>query len=231
MSGDATPNLDLVYLDPSQAQPEVKINDAWNKIDAAVGGITVEDADSPFTSVSHVKTIKVSGGSVTAESDDAVLIALDGSGGGGSSGAGGMGRRGRAGARGRMGPPRPSQPPIDIELTAGWNSSNGAVQLGFAVPQDLLIPRACTLREVIILTQGGSGSCSVALWKCAFGAYPPTSGNDITGGTAPAISGAVTYDNVALTGWTRSFAQNDCIRASLLTNSTFTSVKIFLRMY
>ena len=36
MSGDATPNLNLIYLDAAQAQPEVKINDAWNKIDEAV---------------------------------------------------------------------------------------------------------------------------------------------------------------------------------------------------
>jgi hypothetical protein len=32
----ATPNLALTYLAPSQSQPEVPINDAWNKIDAAV---------------------------------------------------------------------------------------------------------------------------------------------------------------------------------------------------
>lgn len=32
----STPNFDLPYLDPSQAQPEVKINDSLNKIDAAL---------------------------------------------------------------------------------------------------------------------------------------------------------------------------------------------------
>ena len=31
-----TPNLNLTYLASAQSQPEVPINDAWNKIDAAV---------------------------------------------------------------------------------------------------------------------------------------------------------------------------------------------------
>ena len=65
MSGDATPNLDLVYLDASQAQPEVKINDAWNKIDGngrrtgCCHGLPMRD--SPFTSLSNVKTIRIAG--------------------------------------------------------------------------------------------------------------------------------------------------------------------------
>lgn len=82
MSGQ-TPNLALEYLAPSQEQPEVLINDAWNKIDAAVGGVNVEDADSPHVSVSNAKTLKFSGASVTAESDDVALVTIDGGGGGG----------------------------------------------------------------------------------------------------------------------------------------------------
>jgi hypothetical protein len=101
MSGDATPNLDLLYLDPSQAQPEVKINDAWNKIDAAVaGGITIADADSPFTEVSGVKTLRIAGATVTAESDNSALLTIEG-GGGGIITASGLGPRGRRGPPGR----------------------------------------------------------------------------------------------------------------------------------
>lgn len=32
-----TDRLQLEYLDPSQAQPEVKINDAWDKLEARLG--------------------------------------------------------------------------------------------------------------------------------------------------------------------------------------------------
>jgi hypothetical protein len=70
MSGDATPNLDLQYLDPSQAQPEVKINDAWNKIDAAIadagGSITVEQSgDSP--GITAVRKLVFTGGATVTE--------------------------------------------------------------------------------------------------------------------------------------------------------------------
>lgn len=86
-----TPNLHLEYVDPSQSQPEVKINDAWDKIDAAVGGLTgftVEDVDSPQTTVSGVKTLKFSGATITEESNDSVLIEVTGGGGGAVSSVG-----------------------------------------------------------------------------------------------------------------------------------------------
>lgn len=107
-----TPNLGLVYIDPSQSQPEVKINAAWDKIDAAVGvpGITVADADSPFTSVSGVKTIRIAGGSVTAESNDTARIAFSGS--GGSGGGSTILVRGRPERR------QPTRPPGTGGLTS-----------------------------------------------------------------------------------------------------------------
>lgn len=116
--------------------------------------------------------------------------------------------------------------------SAGWNSSSGAVQLPLTVPQDILIPYNSTLREVYILTQGGTGSCTVTLWKANLSAhFPPVIGDDITGGTPPAISSNTTYANTTLSGWTTNFSQNDVIRCTLSANSIFTSVKIILRMY
>jgi hypothetical protein len=124
----------------------------------------------------------------------------------------------------------PSLIGVNFVESAGWNSTSGAVQLSLTVPIDLLIPYTCTLKEVYILTQGGSGSCTVDIWKTPIGSYPPTSANDITGGIPPAISSGTVYTNSTLTGWTTSFSQNDCLRLTLAANSTFTSVKLVLRM-
>jgi len=90
MSG--TPNLDLQYLDPSQAQPEVKINDAWNKIDEAVGlgiGIAVSDVSTSPPIVRQARELKFMGATVTHETDDVAVIQIDASSGGGGSGGGG----------------------------------------------------------------------------------------------------------------------------------------------
>jgi len=78
MSGDATPNLDLKYLAPSQSEPEVKINDAWNKIDAATRPLTIEGEDtSPRTSIANVSMLRFRGATVEEETDGGVLVTID----------------------------------------------------------------------------------------------------------------------------------------------------------
>lgn len=110
--------------------------------------------------------------------------------------------------------------------SAGWNSSSGAVQLSLTVPQDIQIPYDCTLQNVRIQTQGGTGSCIVTL---ATSSFPFVSGTDITGGTSPAITSGTSYDNSTLSGWTTNFLQGAMIRATLTANTNFTSIKIMLR--
>lgn len=81
MSGTGTPNLDLQYLDPSQSQPEIKVNDAWNKIDAAVGegsGIAVSDLSSPPI-VARAIELKFMGATVTHETGGVARIEIDNS--------------------------------------------------------------------------------------------------------------------------------------------------------
>jgi hypothetical protein len=369
MSGDATPNLDLQYLDPSQAQPEVKVNDAWNKIDAAVaealattggievttsaespgvpfkvkrikftgaaidyttdgdlvtvtvgGAISVQDIDSPSKSISDVTILRFDGAIIEQDSTGAAVITIPTEAGatgapgatgatGATGAAGAAGSTGAAGAAGsvwREGSGAPSNSlgangdyylngaTGDVYLrtsgtysivcniegptgatgstgatgatgsagatgatgaagstgatgaagTAGangvstaiqsavWNSTGGAVPVASAVPQDIIVPYTCTLREVYILTQGGPGSCTVTLWKVALGSFPPTSAGDMTGGTPPAIaSSSSPYANTTLTGWTTSLTLNDVIRVTLSSNTNFTSIKICLRMY
>ena len=112
---------------------------------------------------------------------------------------------------------------IQFNEAAGWNSTTGAVLITNTLPQDIILPYACTLQEVYIATQpdGVSGNCTVTLKTAAFPTVPST---DITGGTPPAISGATSYSNTTFSGWTQTtFAQGDTIRAQLTANATFTS--------
>lgn len=94
--------LKLRYLDPSQAQPEVKINEAWDILDEAIenglpintggsdaggGSITVEDrTDSPHVAIDNVTVLRFEGFRVQAESGGvAKITALDASDTGGGS--------------------------------------------------------------------------------------------------------------------------------------------------
>lgn len=251
-----TSRLNLPYLDASQAQPEVKINEAWNLIDIAFGeiltgsdvgpggGVTIEDGDSPHTVVLDARTIKFFGANVEAASDGSAIVTIESSaslsvendssphdevtnvsvlrvsGATITDEGGGVALLTVATA-----------PSTQTVLSAGWNSSSGAVQTALAVAQDILIPFNCTLHEVYILTQGGTGSCTVKLWKAALSAhFPPVAGDDITGGANVAVASGTTHVDPTLSGFTTNFSQNDVIRCTLSANSVFTSVKIILRM-
>jgi hypothetical protein len=77
MSDTQTPNLALEYLDPSQSQPEVKINDAWNKIDSAIGDVGAaleveQEGDSP--GATGVRKIVFHGLTVEPASDGVVHV-------------------------------------------------------------------------------------------------------------------------------------------------------------
>jgi hypothetical protein len=114
---------------------------------------------------------------------------------------------------------------------ASWGSATGsALTLTGILPVPRPLGSACTIKEVLILTTGGTGSCTINIWKANLSShYPPVSGDDITGGVPPAISGAATYRNSTLTGWTTTIAQDDVLYFTLTATSTFTSVAIFIR--
>lgn len=80
---DVTPNLNLPYLDASQSQPQVKINQAWDILDEAfenaVGSITVKQVgDSPAGDAFNVRELHIDGGTVTQESNGVALITFHG---------------------------------------------------------------------------------------------------------------------------------------------------------
>lgn len=114
---------------------------------------------------------------------------------------------------------------------ASWGSATGtAITLTGLLPVPRPIGATCTIKEILILTTGGSGSCTIDIWKANLSShYPPVVGDDITGGVPPAISAATTYRNSTLTGWTTTLAQDDVLYFTLAAVSGFTSVALFIR--
>ncbi len=121
----------------------------------------------------------------------------------------------------------PSTPVVSRGAT--WVASSGAV-VAPGPYVDVVIPKNCTLTQVDIVTQGGTGSCTIDIWKAAIGSFPPVVGNTICGGTPPAIASALTYSNSTLSGWTTAFSAGDVLRFKLTASTTFTVVSIQLRM-
>lgn len=106
---------------------------------------------------------------------------------------------------------------------ATWGTASGAV-LTPATDVPLYIPFASTINQVSILTQGGSGSCAIDIWKTPIGSYPPTSGNSICAGNYVSISSATTVVKTTLTGWTTSVNAGDTLLVHLISTSTFTLI-------
>lgn len=252
-----TPLFNLPYLDPSQAQPEVKINEAWNLIDAALGesssgggsgsdsggpgSITVVAVDSPADEVLNVTTLRFHA-VVESETDGVAVI------------SGLEGAPGATGATGATGPTGPTGPTgatgsAGSNGTNGTNGTNGAAGVGrplgayflgtasgvaVALPVNAvenLVPSACTIQEVIVLTKGGTGSCTIKVWKANISAhYPPVVTDDITGGANVVISSGTTHQDSTLSGWSKTLAQDDVILFTLSATSTFTSILIAIRV-
>ena len=87
---------------------------------------------------------------------------------------------------------------------------------------------ACTIKSVVILTQGGIGSCVVDVWKAAFASYPPTVANRICASAKPTISNGVSYSDSTLTGWTKAISACDVVMFHLESVSVFSFISIIL---
>lgn len=94
----------------------------------------------------------------------------------------------------------------------------------------IYIPRNSQLISAHVVTQGGTGSCNIDVWKSSFADYPATSGNSITGGNNLVITSGTTTQNLTLTGWTTSINAGDVIIFHLNSSSTFTAIFVSLIM-
>lgn len=93
-----------------------------------------------------------------------------------------------------------------------------------AVP--VTITEDCTIRGVLVLTQGGTGSCVLDIKRSTLAGFPPTS--SICGGSKPTISNGVTYQDTTLAGWSTALSEGDTLLIELESSATFTVVNLFL---
>lgn len=115
------------------------------------------------------------------------------------------------------------------ELVRGATWVRGSGQIVTPVNDvDIYIPEALEIRQAVILTEGGPGSCVIDVWKAPYGSFPPTDSDSITGGNEPEISGGTKYSDPTLSGWTTSLAAGDVVRFHLDSSSTFTRISVYL---
>lgn len=230
----ATKFLKLRYLDPSQAQPEVKINEAWDILDEAIenglpintdtgsdsgggpGSITVIGTDSPFEEILDVTTIRFEAIVESHTGGIAHVKGLKGA----DGAAGANGATGATGATGASG----GQPPGAYWLTIG----GGVVVLPVNAVKKV-INAAGAIKRVLVLTDGGPGSLRIKVWKANVSSHtPPVVTDDITGGNDVVITSASSLDDSTLAGWTKTLLEGDVILFTLSNTSNFTSVSISL---
>lgn len=117
--------------------------------------------------------------------------------------------------------------PGELVRGATWTRGSGAI----ATPVndvDLYIPESLEIVQVVILTEGGTGSCVVDLWVDTYASFPPDVSNTIAGGSEPEISGGISFSDATLAGWDTALAAGDVLRFHLASCSTFTRVSIFV---
>lgn len=144
---------------------------------------------------------------------------------------GSPGPEGDEGAEGSIGPPGRDASSLFQQRGASWNGGGTSIILPANVLNvPVYIAQDCTIQDVTILTEGGTGSCSVDIWSLPIGSFPPTSANSIVGGNYPAISSGVTYFSNTLTGWNTAVSAGSTLVFNLRSSSAFTSVTIFLTL-
>jgi hypothetical protein len=116
---------------------------------------------------------------------------------------------------------------VPFSKSATWISASALTNTVNQVP--IYIPKACTLTKVIIITEGGTGSCSIDIWKDVTANFPPTVEDSICGGDLPAIASGTYSIKTSFSSWsTTSLAEGDILMFSLVSTSVFTFISLIL---
>lgn len=110
---------------------------------------------------------------------------------------------------------------------ATWATSLGGEILA-PVKATTEIPGKCQILSYNIITQGGTGSCVIDIWKRQKPTLP-TAAQSICGSNKPTITNAVSLFSANFAGWTTIVLQaGDLVTFNLESNSFFNTVAIQL---
>jgi len=138
------------------------------------------------------------------------------------------GQDGEDGELGFPGPPGRDSNSITQVRGCTWSGGNSAIRQNQMTDVSVIVPEDCDVVRVTILTKGGSGSCQVDVQSAPLAGYGSFS--TITGGTLPAISSALTYDNSTLTGWLTHVAASTTLNFHLVSTSVFTEITVMVTL-
>lgn len=114
----------------------------------------------------------------------------------------------------------------NVSITAVFDGAGTALAVG-SNTVDLEIPFAATLiRATLLLDQASNTVLDV--WSDAYGNYPPTIADAITGASPPTTSSAAKSQDTTLSGWTTSLAAGNTLRISIASNSAATRATLSL---
>ena len=116
---------------------------------------------------------------------------------------------------------------VTRDLLAVFDGGGAALAAG--AQGDVYIPFAATILGWTLLANV-VGSITIDVWKDSYAAYPPTSGDSITGSTPPTISSAIKNQSSTLTGWTTAIAAGDTLRFTITSAGTIGRVTLALTL-
>lgn len=121
-----------------------------------------------------------------------------------------------------------AQPTAPTLITVRGAAFVGSANTAVALPVNsvtIVFEKTCVITRATIVTTGGPGSCAVDIWKSTVGTAATIAGT-ICGGTVPAITTNISYDNSTLSGWTTSISPGTTLTFVLNSTSIFTSVVV-----
>jgi len=107
--------------------------------------------------------------------------------------------------------------------------ANGGFQLPTGIAGEFSLDYAATISQWTLLADQ-TGSAVVDIWKTAFGSYPPTVANTITGSALPTLTSALAAKSSTLTGWTTSISAGDTFRVNLNSVASLTRLTLMLEI-
>lgn len=105
----------------------------------------------------------------------------------------------------------------------------GGAVIATGVVGDLWVPFGVTILGATLLADQ-TGSVVVDIWSDAYGAYPPTDADSITGASPPTITAGVKAQDTTLSGWTTALPGGNTLRFNIDSVSAITRLTIALRV-